>query len=316
MGTVSAVAWSPDGKHIASYGTLDSSVQVWDASMGKPASLSHSEKKNPSIFATHPQRVDALAWPPDCKHIAAALSNDTVSIWSIETGHQSYFPFTKYVEVNDSNALAWSPDGSKFAAVSTNTTVKVLSATTGEDLFFFPGLTQTVLALAWSPDGTHIVAGIADGTVQLWSATTGQIALTYSRHSASVYAVSWSPDSKLIASGGADGTVQVWDAATGRPLFTYRGHAGAVNTVAWQRGPSLSSWQEAHIASGGIDATVQVWSFGMVGDTKSLLTMALQGKLLMYRGHSGPVTSLTWAPDGHHIASGSEDGTVQVWQAM
>jgi WD40 repeat protein len=140
--------------------------------------------------------------------------------------------------------------------------------------------------------------------------------LIYSRHSASVYAVSWSPDSKLIASGGADGTVQVWNAATGSTLFTYRGHSGAVNTVAWQRGPSVSSWHEAYIASGGIDATVQVWSFGINGDTKNMLAMALQGELTIYRGHTGPVTSVTWALDGQHIASGSEDGTVQIWQAI
>jgi eukaryotic-like serine/threonine-protein kinase len=173
-----------------------------------------------------------------------------------------------------------------------------------------------VLTLAWSPDGKHIASGGADGTVQVWSATIGQTSLTYSGHSASVYAVSWSPDSKQIASGGADGTVQVWDTATGRTLFTYRGHSGAVNSVAWQKGPLLPAGIEAHIASGGADATVQVWSFGMVGDTKDLQAMALQGELLIYRGHSGPVTSVTWAPDGQRIASGSEDGTVQVWQAM
>ncbi len=33
-GTVTAVAWSPDGQHIASSGSLDSSVQVWDAYTG------------------------------------------------------------------------------------------------------------------------------------------------------------------------------------------------------------------------------------------------------------------------------------------
>jgi len=54
----------------------------------------------------------------------------------------------------------------------------------------------------------------------------------------------------------------------------------------------------------------------MIGDTKNMLAMALQGELLIYRGHSGPVTSVAWALDGQHIASGSEDGTVQVWQAM
>src|SRR5207244_9843760 len=30
-GTVATIAWSPDGQHIASYGTIDSSVQVWNA---------------------------------------------------------------------------------------------------------------------------------------------------------------------------------------------------------------------------------------------------------------------------------------------
>jgi len=316
VGTVTTVSWSPDGKHIASYGTIDNSIQIWGTPTRNRVFLPYSHKNVPAIFVVDPQRVDALAWSPDSKQIAGALSNDTVSVWSIETGDKRLFPFGKLVVTNDTNALAWSPDGSKFAAVSKNTTVKVLSAQTGGTLFIYYGHTQDVLTLAWSPDGKHIASGGADDTVQVWSTVTGQPPLTYTGHSASVYAVSWSPDSKLIASGGADGTVQVWDAATGRTLFTYRGHSGAVDTVAWQRGPSLFSWSEAQIASGGIDTSVQVWSFGIVGDTKNLFAMALQGKLLVYRGHSGPVTSVTWAPDGHYIASGSEDGTVQVWQAM
>src|SRR6266566_102482 len=313
-GTVTAVAWSPDDKKIASSGTLDSSVQVWDAYTGKLVLISHSHEKDLAIFATTLNRVDALAWSPDSTQIAAALGNDTVGVWSIEKVDKKLFPFTTMTGI--SNALAWSPDRSMIAVVTWNIFVQVCSATTGKLSDTYPGNTQAVLTLAWSPDGKHIASGGADGTVQVWSATTGQSSLTYSGHFASVYAVSWSPDSKQIASGGADGTVQVWDAATGRTLFTYRGHSGGVNSVAWQRGPLLSAGIEARIASGGADATVQVWSFGMIGDTKNMLAMALQGELLIYRGHSGPVTSVAWALDGQHIASGSEDGTVQVWQAM
>ncbi len=110
--------------------------------------------------------------------------------------------------------------------------------------------------------------------------------------------------------------MQVWDAATGLPIFTYLGHSGAVNAVAWQRGAQLFSGYNSRIASGGDDDTVQVWSFGKANTIRHRQLMVLQGQLLLYRGHSGPVTSVTWAPDGQHIASGSEDGTVQVWQAM
>jgi eukaryotic-like serine/threonine-protein kinase len=311
-GAVTAVAWSPDGQHIASSSTLDRTVHIWDAYIEKLAFLSQTQEDLTS-FDISPQRVDVLAWSPDSIQTAAALSNDSVVTLNLKNGNRLLFTFSN---TGNSNALAWSPDGSKIAAISENTTVKVLSAITGKFLFTFNGHMQTVLALAWSPDGKYIVSGEVDGTVRVWNATTGQTFLTYSRHSAAVYAVSWSPDSKLIASGGADGTVQVWDAATGRTLFIYRGHRGIVNTVAWQRGSFLSTWNNAYIASGGADTTVQVWSFGMIGDTKGMLAMALQGEYVMYRGHSGPVTSVTWAPDGQHIASGSEDGTVQVWQAM
>lgn len=60
---------------------------------------------------------------------------------------------------------------------------------------------------------------------------------------------------------------------------------------------------------------VQGWPVGRVGNTGSPQAMALQGELLIYRGHSGPVTSITWSPDGQYIASGSYDMTVQIWEA-
>jgi WD40 repeat protein len=192
----------------------------------------------------------------------------------------------------------------------------VYSITTGKPSFSYTGHTQAVLALAWSPDGNQIASGAADGTVRVWNATTGSTSVTYSRHTSAVNAVAWSPDGNHIASGGADSTVQVWDAATGFPLYTYPGHSGAVNTIAWQSGPQLLSGQGSRIASGGDDATVQVWSFGRATTIRHRQATALQGELLIYRGHTGPVTSVTWAPDGQHIASGSEDGTVQVWRAM
>ncbi|MGZ6367287.1 MAG: WD40 repeat domain-containing protein, partial [Ktedonobacteraceae bacterium] len=35
-----------------------------------------------------------------------------------------------------------------------------------------------------------------------------------------------------------------------------------------------------------------------------------------YNGHTSLAWSLVWSPDGTRIASASEDGTVQVWQAL
>jgi len=38
--------------------------------------------------------------------------------------------------------------------------------------------------------------------------------------------------------------------------------------------------------------------------------------LCTYRGHNGKVNALAWSPDGKSIASGSDDKTVQVWDAV
>ncbi len=89
--------------------------------------------------------MDALAWSPDSTQIGAALGNDTIGVWSIETVDEKFFPFTT---TGTSNALAWSPDGSRIAAVTWNNFVQVYSATTGTLSDTYPSNTQAVLTLA------------------------------------------------------------------------------------------------------------------------------------------------------------------------
>jgi WD40 repeat protein len=55
------------------------------------------------------------------------------------------------------------------------------------------------------------------------------------------------------------------------------------------------------LASGSQDKTVKLWS---VESQKEVTTL---------QGHSYPVTSVAFSPDGKYLASGSTDSTVKLW---
>jgi eukaryotic-like serine/threonine-protein kinase len=234
---VNAVAWSPDGKRIAS-ASSDHTVQVWGAANGR----------NLLTYHGHTDSVDAVAWSPDSRHIASASSDHTVQVWDATTGG---YVLTYRGHSDDVTAVAWSPDSRRIASASLDRTVQVWDAITGGHVLTYREHTEGVDAVAWSPDSSRIASASWDGTVQVWDAANGRSLLTYYGHTERVTAVAWSPDGSRIASASWDGTVQVWDAANGRSLLTYYGHSEGVTAVAW-------SPDGKRIASGGLDTVVQV----------------------------------------------------------
>lgn len=286
---VRAVAWAPDGIHIAS-GSGDDPVQIWDARTGSQKS---SNKANGQL---------AVAWSPEGKRLASGGIDTIVHLWDAAqqreilqyTGHSDWI-----------SALSWSPDGryivsgGGFAADKTKAhdfTLHIWDTTTGTRLSTYKGHATDVKAIQWSPDGRYIASGGGDNGVQVWEAATGKLVYTYTKHTGYVMAIAWSRDSRRLASGSLYGTVQVWDAVTGDNVLSYGGHTSSVVTVAW-------SPDGRQIASGGMDNLVHIWD-AMTGKT-----------IYTYKGHSDRVNALSWSPDSTRIASGGMDNTVQVWQA-
>jgi eukaryotic-like serine/threonine-protein kinase len=67
---VNSVAWSPDGKYIAS-GSDDKTVQVWEALTGK----------HQASYTGHTSTVYSVAWSPNGKYIASGSDDKTVKVW-------------------------------------------------------------------------------------------------------------------------------------------------------------------------------------------------------------------------------------------
>ncbi len=108
----------------------------------------------------------------------------------------------------------------------------------------------------------------------------------------------------LVACGGSNQSISTPTPKPGTTLYTYRGHAGGVTGVAWSPDGKYIVASEFRPSTPEINnCDVQVFD-AMTGNLR-----------LTYHGHSSLVWSLAWSPDGKRIASASEDGTVQIWQA-
>ena len=291
---VNAVAWSPDGKQIAS-ASDDHTVQICNAQTGTTS----------LTYRGHSAEVFTVAWSPDGKYIASAGADKTVQVWEAATGNsiRTYKGHSDQV-----NATAWSSDSTLIASGSDDHTIQVWNIASGEVAMIYSQHTAGVLAVAWSPDNTVIASGSWDNTVKAFSTiqtesfAIGETVFDYRGHTAEVYAVAWSPDGKRIASASGDNIVQVGNGINGATLFTYTGHSDVVRAVAW-------SPDGKRLASASADSTVQLWS----AQTKQKTT---RDKLFTYRGHSNSVYAVAWSPDGKRLASASSDNTLQVWQPV
>lgn len=239
---VLAVAWSPNGRMIASgSGGLDRTVKIWDAQTG--AEL--------RTLAGHGHWVESVAWSPDSSRITSGSDDTEIRIWDAQSG-----ALIRRLTGHTSHVLsvAWSPDGSLIASASRDGTIRIWDASRGTQLLMLTGHMSAVLSVTWSPDSRLIASGAEDRTVKIWDAQAGRSIRTLRGHTDSVLSVAWSPDAFMIASSSADKTVKIWDAQTGLAIRHLTGHIDAINSVAWS--PDAGA-----LASGSGDGSVRLWGY-------------------------------------------------------
>ena len=300
---VSALAFSPDGKTVATGHREDGSVRLWEVGTWKQQGL----------LKGHSHGVEGLAYTSDGKNLATSAKEGDeekkghhdhsggtykVLLREIATGEVLYEMEGKRLRVFTEG---FSADGKSMTAVSPERVIRLWDVETGKSQLEFTGHAGPVTSVTFSQDGKVLATASGDrsegdGAIHLWDVSTGRHLREIRGHTESVCSVSFAPDGKSLVSGSHDGTVRLWSPETGEPEKVLQGHGGAVTFVGFNEANML--------ITGSLDKTLRAWDAHTGKETgvhqvgKEILSrsaLAAGGSAFaIYDGSSSPARATVW----------------------
>ena len=280
--TVNSVAFSPDGKLLASASA--NIIKLWSV----------NKKRGINILKGHTSSVNFVAFSPDGKLLASASDDKTIKLWRVENGSEFH---TFKGHNGDVNSVAFSGN-ERLASASSDNTIRLWNVpgkrNNNYSFGYFAEHSKDVYSIAFSPDGQILASASSDNTIRLWNVPGKRIISSFTEHSKDVYSIAFSPDGQILASASEDNTIRLWNVENRNYINTLDGHRGSVNSVAF-------SSDGRFLVSAGNDDTVKLWD--------------IEGKYQIYTltGHSKNVNTVAFSPDDTTLASGGDDGTIYLW---
>jgi RNA polymerase sigma factor (sigma-70 family) len=327
--TVCDVAFSPDGKTLASAALSDPELRLHDADTGRllrrltgkwgflsvrflpdGASLvTGGQDGSVRLWNAHTGKEirrlgDLKGWvhavpSPDGQQVLGT-HNQVLRLWEVRSGKELLPPAGHTGAV----LSALSGDQKRAATADVNSgLIRLWDLSTGTELWHQDARVGMRNPPVFIPDGKGLITASSDGDVLLWDVAGGREVRRLETVPRLTEAVGVSPDGRWLVSLGGGG-IHAWEIASGKPLPWSPLEAPKQRCVAFSPDGKL-------FATGDWDRVITLWN-----STRGKKVRRLEG-------HRGSVYSVAFSPDGRTLASAScfnaffagagQDDEIRLW---
>ncbi|KAF7370716.1 Coatomer subunit beta' [Mycena sanguinolenta] len=232
------------------------------------------------------ERVKGVDFHPTEPWLLTGLYNGSVNIYNHETG-----AIVKTFEVSEVPVRCCKFIARKnwFVAGSDDFQLRVFNYNTHEKVTSFEAHPDYIRCLAVHPTAPIVLTGSDDMTIKAWDWDKGWKNIQiYEGHTHFIMNLCFNPkDSNTFASACLDRTVKMWNIGASTANFTMDAHEK----------------DKPYLVTTGDDKTVKVWDYLSKSCVQTM------------EGHTNNVSFAVFHPNLPLILSGSEDGTVKIWNS-